>query len=251
MDTDTNITPPVEPTAVDTSAPADEIVTSTQTEATPEATQPQENTAEVNAEDTVSERLYAGKYKSVEDLEKSYQELNSKFSSTSQEKAELSRILNEAFSTPAAEETPAYGEENYDTGNPREDARDRDIALLKFTMAHQDANGADMAQVLKTDPYVNNIQSYDAKLEYAYLKAQNTARDRALADAQKKGAQEVEAKFVEKQAAQVETARTQAPPTGNEELSKDQLRNVLKDDKAFDELMQKRFPGVSQMRSKR
>jgi hypothetical protein len=51
------------------------------------------------------EKLFAGKFKSVEELEKSYQELQPKFTRTAQEKAELERILQSSQQTPA-EVTP-------------------------------------------------------------------------------------------------------------------------------------------------
>lgn len=53
------------------------------------------------------EKVYAGKFKTPEDLEKSYQELERKLTQTSQEKAELSRRQSEAPPPPAAPKTPA------------------------------------------------------------------------------------------------------------------------------------------------
>ncbi len=44
------------------------------------------------AKETAEEKLYAGKYKSVEEMEKAHEELQSKFTKTAQEKAELERL---------------------------------------------------------------------------------------------------------------------------------------------------------------
>ena len=200
----------------------------------PEATQEQatvQETAapEVNATDTAEEKLYAGKYKSVEDMEKAYQELNSKFTNTSQEKAELAKILNEAFLTPEPavpqqqqnSDTDSYYQENTEESNPL----NREIEQLKtksavqdFILTHGDANSAAMQEVLNTDPIVRSINSPEAKLEYAYLKSQNIASSKALAEAQKTAAQQAQAKIVEKQTAQVETVRKTEPADESSEL---------------------------------
>ena len=98
-DTETQAPQADDPVATDTSATADTSEASTQTNEAPEATQETKEPV-AKATDTVEDKLYAGKYKSVEDMEKAYQELNSKFTNTSQEKAELAKILNDAFITP-------------------------------------------------------------------------------------------------------------------------------------------------------
>lgn len=214
----------------------------------PEASQSQEETTDLTAEETAEAKLYAGKYKTVEDMEKAYTELQSKATKDSQEKAELSRILNEAFTPPSQDDNESYN----DVPDEREDARDRDIALLKFSIAHENANGEEMAKVLQSDPFINSISSYEAKLEYAYLKSQNMSSKQAMVEAEKKAAQETQAKFAEKQAAQVETAKTQAPPANNKvELTPDMIRTAAKSDKAFDDLISQRFPGINKMRTRR
>lgn len=52
------------------------------------------------------EKLYAGKFKSPEDMEKSYQELQSKFTKTAQEKAELERLALSQQEPEQANEAP-------------------------------------------------------------------------------------------------------------------------------------------------
>lgn len=200
---------PVQDTATTQANEADVQVTNE----TPEATQTQEGTSEVKAEDTVENKLYAGKYKSVEEMEKAYQELNSKFTSTSQEKAELSRLLTEAFyaseseATTTAQQADDYADDYGATNNQADDSVHRDIAVMKFTMAHPDADGASMMEVLSKDPYVKNINGHEAKLEYAYLRSQSITQPKVVEEAKKQAAQAAQAKVVEKQTAQVETAQ--------------------------------------------
>lgn len=200
---------------VDTPVTTDTVATPTSeadvqvSNGAPEAAQSQEETTVVNAMDTAEEKLYAGKYKSVEEMEKAYQELNSKFTTTTQEKAELSRILNDAFSTDAQVVQPGavdgYQDE-IDPVNQEIEALKRNQAVTNFVINHQDADAASMQKVLAEDPLVKQISGHEAKLEYAYLRSQNMAKDKAIAEARKQGAQATQAKIAEKQVAQVETA---------------------------------------------
>lgn len=175
---------------------------------TPEASQ-EVKESDVKAEETVEEKLYAGKYKSVEDLEKAYQSAQSEATKLSQDRAELSRLLEESFASPSepvaqTEETDSY--EDVDPVRQELDGLKRDSAVSKFAFSHPDADGTVMNQVLQSDPMVKNIQGYEAKLEYAYLKSQNMTSKKAVEEATKKAAQQTQAKIVEKQTAQVETA---------------------------------------------
>lgn len=212
---------------------------------TPNAAVAQEAT--VNAEDTVAEsKLYAGKYKSVEDLEKSYTELQSKFTSTASEKAELSKILADAFASepePVVTAQPDYDEYQEETSKP-DNAVTRDISVLKFVMSNPDADGAAMNEVLKNDPFVAQINGYEAKLRYAHAISQSTAKPKAVEEAKRQTQIETQAKFAEKQAAQVESASKQSPPTQEEPLTREQIQSALRDDKSFGELLKKR-PGFS------
>lgn len=160
----------------------------------------------VNATDTAEEKLYAGKYKSVEDMEKAYTELQSKFGQTASEKAELSRLLNESI----LPEAPAAGTEDaFDAPDPVQseiESVKRSQAVMMFVMNHQDADAAAMQKVLTSDPLVRQIQGHEAKLEYAYMKSQSMTQPKVIAEAQKAGAQAAQAKIAEKQTAQVESA---------------------------------------------
>lgn len=253
MDNDTPTNGTTDAPAVADTAPALVEQAAVQVnEVAPEAAQEVKEPV-AQATDTAEEKLYAGKYKSVEDMEKAYQELNSKFTSTTQEKAELSRILSDAFATPEPQ-APVPADDYFadESSQPAaDDGVKRDLAVVKFAMAHQDADGNAMMEILKSDPVISNINGYEARLEYAYQKSQNMSHAKAIAEAQKKGAETAQTKFVEKQAAQVETVRRQAEPADdNSELTPSQLRDTMRDDKAFDELIQKRFPGISKMRSR-
>lgn len=218
--------------------PADQTVDTTETQTseanvgeetkTPEATQEQATAQEAEApetkaEDTVEEKLYAGKYKTVEDMERAYQELNSKFTNTSQEKAELARILDEAFYSPEPEvaqpQTDDYGlQEETPQPNAELEQLRRDNAVTKFILAHDDADAASMKEVLATDPFIKQIQGHEAKLEYAYQKTQNMSHAKALKEAEKAGQQKAQAKTAEKQVAQVESAKKSAPVNNKAEL---------------------------------
>ena len=202
----TEVEAPVSTDTVETQA--SEASTQTTNEA-PEAAQTQEGQSEITATDTVEDKLYAGTYKTVEDMEKAYAELNSKFTNTSQEKAELSRILNEAFATPSEQplvQQDVYGEEP-DPVNTEIENLKRVTAVQSFIMSHTDANADAMQQVLNSDPLVKQITGHEAKLEYAYLRSQNMGQQKAIAAAEQKAVERTQAKVVEKQAAQVETTR--------------------------------------------
>lgn len=224
----------------------------------PEATQDTgETSPEIKAEDTAEERLYAGKYKTVEDMEKAYKSAENKLHTEAIEKAELARILNETFTTPEAQapaqatDTDSYGDyEETTTVDPRIEAIERKEAVRDFVFTHPDTDGQAVNKILNSDPLVKNIQGYEAKLEYAYLKSRATAQPKAVADAEKRASEQTQAKIAEKQAAQVEGARQQAQPAGNNELSNSELRDTLRNDKAFDDLIQQRFPGISKMRTR-
>lgn len=182
----------------------------------------------VNATDTAEEKLYAGKYKSVEDMEKAYTELTSKFTTTAQEKAELSRILNESFITPqpaqAATTEDVFGEEA-DPVNQEIEQLKKVTAVQSFVMTHQDADAAAMQQVLTTDPLVKQINGHEAKLEYAYLRSQSMSQSKAIAEAEKKGAQSAQAKIAEKQVAQVETAQQSSAPIDENAELREQMQS--------------------------
>lgn len=232
------------PAPADT-APAPNIEADVQANETPEAAVAQEAT--VNAEDTVAEsKLYAGKYKSVEDLEKSYTELQSKFTSTASEKAELSKILADAFASepePAIAAQPDYEDYQEEPAKP-DNAVSRDLSVLKFVMSNPDADGAAMNEVLKNDPFVSQINGYEAKLRYAHAISQNTAKPKVVEEAKRQTQIETQAKFAEKQAAQVESASVQSAPPIEEPLTREQIQAAMRNDKSFGELLKKR-PGFS------
>jgi len=225
----------------------------------PEATQEQkETTPDLNAKDTVEERLYAGKYKTADDMEKAYTELQSKATKDSQEKAELSRILNETFTEPVTPEPRAQAEDTqyYDNDEPdpvtlKLQTMERKDAVRDFVFLHPDADGKSVNEILQSDPMMAKIDGYEAKLEYAFLKSQSVAAPVAAAEAQKKAQADTQVKIAEKQAAQVEGARQQnQPDNNNQELTPSQVREALKGDKSFDDLIKDKFPGISKMRTR-
>lgn len=208
--------PVITDTATTQSSEADVQVTSE----APEAAQSTEETSsEVIAEDTATEeRLYAGKYKSAEDMEKAYKELQSKATRDAQEKAELARILNESFATPetaqAATDTEGYdGYEESQNVDPRLDAIDRKTTVQSFIFTHPDADGEAMNKVMAEDPMIANISGYEARLEYAYLKSKASASAKEVAEVRNNTVTETKQKIVEKQSAQVETTRQTSEPT--------------------------------------
>lgn len=222
-----------DPVATDTSALEDQSEASTQTNEAPEATQTVEEkqTEEVNATDT-ADKLYAGKYKTPEDMEKAYKELESKFGRETSEKADLTRILNEAFTPPEAPQ--AQVEDDYEESNPlteKVERMERQSAVQGFIFTHPDANGSAMNEVLGKDPIIQQIQGHEAKLEYAYLKSQNMSSAKAIAEAQKTAANQAQTKIVEKQAAQVETARKADTTDENSELMERATGNYSQEDR--------------------
>lgn len=229
---DTTASQAADPAATDTSATVNTSDASTQTVEAPEATQQTEENAEIKATDTAEEKLYAGKYKSPEDLEKGYTELQSKFGQTTSEKAELSRILNEAFAQPAV--APPVVEDTYEEPNPVNQEIDnlkRQTAVQGFVMNHQDADAAQMGKVLAEDPLVKQISGHEAKLEYAYLRSQNMSQQTAIAEATKTGAQTATAKIAEKQVAQVEAATKTSKQDDGSELYERATGNYSQEDR--------------------
>ena len=208
-DIDTQASQAQDPVTTDTSVPVETSEASTQTnDGTPEATQEIEGNTEIKATDTVEEKLYAGKYKNVEDMEKAYQDLQSKFTNTAQEKAELSRILNESFAEPEPQAQPAdpYAVEPDPLNNEIERLK-QVTAVQSFIMSHENADAAAMQQVLSSDPMIKQIQGHEAKLEYAYLRSQNMSQQKAIESATKEAVQQTKAKIVEKQTVQVESTK--------------------------------------------
>lgn len=245
--------------ATDQPNEADVQVKSEAPEATQDKVEAKEaETTEVKAEDKAEESLLLGKFKNPEDLAAAYEQLESKATKDAMEKAELSKILNEAFTPeetqPAPQTVPPVYEDEDDSPEPdlvtqKLQALEQKDAVRDFIFMHPDADGKSINEVLTKDPMLANINGYQAKLEYAYLKSKELAAPQALDEATKKAKQETTLKTAEKQNAQVESARQQAQPAGNEPLSQEQLREVLRDPKKFDELIQKQYPGVSKMRT--
>lgn len=203
--------------AQDTPAPADTVeqqasTASEVTSETPEATQgtgSQEATpTEVNATDTVEEKLFAGKYKTADEMEKAYLNLQSKATKDSQEKAELSRILNEAYTTPAPTADTGDGFSEEPDPVTQEIERLKHVtAVQSFIITHPDADAVAMQKVLSEDSMIKQISGADARLEYAFLKSKNMASPKAIEEARQTAANQATAKIAEKQAAQVETAQ--------------------------------------------
>lgn len=211
MDNDTQTTGNEAPDKDTADTQASEAGVQTNNEA-PDAAQ-EVKEPEAKAEDTVEEKLYAGKYKSAEDMEKAYKELESKFGKETSEKAELTRILNEAFAVPDTSVADTNSDDDVET-TPQENETEglkRDTAVLKFIISHQDADGAEMKKILNEDPMIKQISGHDAKLEYAYLRSQNMSKSKAIAEAKKTGQEEAQAKTAEKTAAQVESAKKSEP----------------------------------------
>lgn len=185
----------------------------------PEATQNEQGTqTEVTATDTAESKLYAGKYKTAEEMEKAYVNLQSKATRDAMEKADLSRTLNQAFSTPEITDTGDSFSDETDPRNQDIENLKRTTSVQSFIMTHPDANGAAMNEVLNKDPYVKQMPSYEAKLQYAYALSQNMSQPQAIAEARKEAAQATQVKVAEKQAAQVEAARATQPTDEGAEL---------------------------------
>lgn len=187
----------------------------------PEASQGTATETGINAEDTAGEKLFAGKYKTAEDMEKAYTELQSRFTKETSEKAELSRTLNELFATP----DPATGTDTEGNTLEEVDPLATEVSNLKkltavqsFIMTHPDADPGSMKQILEQDPLVKQISSHEAKLEYAYMRSHLNGSPKAVEQARKDAAQAAVVKVAEKQAAQVESAGKTAPTDENTEL---------------------------------
>ncbi len=224
METDTQTTGTDAP--ADQTQAADTVDTqaseaSTQVDDTPEVTQGEgEQSQEVNTEDTVEEKLFAGKYKSIEELESAYKSAESKLGTVNSRNADLTKLLNDAFTAPepTGEDTDSF--EDTSEASSGDDSIKRDMSVMKFVMGHPDASGAAMAEVLANDPFIGNINSYEAKLEYAYAKSQSMTTKEAVAQAEKRTAQQTQTKIVEKQAAQVEGASRTEKLDEKDELRK-------------------------------
>ena len=223
---------------------------STQSNDAPDATQGTEaqetSQTEVEAADTAGDKLYAGKYKTVEELEKSYASLQSKFGQTTNEKAELSRILNEAFSTPDTATQTATDDGFGDEPNPVNqeiDSLKRVTAVQSFILSHPEADPTAMQKVLAEDPMMKQISGHDAKLEYAFLRSQNMTQSKAIAEAEKRGAQATQAKIAEKTAAQVEAVKASQPTDETSELRERATGNYSQEvrDQARRELIRKQL----------
>lgn len=250
MDDETIAQVQSEAPSVEETAPASTSDADVQTNnETPEAPQTNGEESAVKAEETVEEKLYAGKYKTAEDLEKAYLSAQSEASRISQEKADLTKILASGFMDEPAPQAQAqaddysdYDDDSTPQSNPATLAMERRFAVMEFAMSNPDADGAAIMDVIKNDPFVAQLPSYEAKLKYAHALSQNTARPKAVAEAKKQAQAETQAKIAEKQAAQVESATKQSPPTKEEPLTKEQLREALRSDDGFNALLKKR-PG--------
>ena len=94
MADDTEISTPVETSDVTTSTEAPEVSETADVEVAEEETQTAETeTEETQAEEPAEEKLYAGKYKSIEELEKGYQEAQKTLTQNLQIKAKYDELL--------------------------------------------------------------------------------------------------------------------------------------------------------------
>lgn len=196
----------------------------------PEANQnEEEKDSGEKAEDTAEERLLAGKYKTTEDLEAAYKQLESKFGHKSNQVAELNSALTESLeqSQEAEVQTETESEEHQSTQpkvqpSASEDNRDRDIAVMKFVMTRGNEVSPEQTQeinkVLQSDPIVSQISTTEGKLEYAYQKSRNATNQQAMQKAQEEAQKETKAKMAEKEAAQVESGKKAEQPDGKEQL---------------------------------
>lgn len=212
---------------------ADVQVTNEAPEAAPET-----KDSSVNATETAEDKLYAGKYKSVEDLEKAYKNASSEATKLSQERAQLSNELQSTFELEEAQ-SPILDSNGYvDPVAEKIERLERNDSVSRFIFAHPDADGNAVKEILTTDPIIQQIQSYDARLEYAFLKSQNMSSKKAVEEAKKTAATQTQAKILEKQTAQVESnSQTQkvdenselyARATGNySQVDRDEARRAL------------------------
>ena len=208
MDDETQVTGNEAPAKIADTADTQLNEADVQVEETPEATQVE---TEVKAEDTV-EKLYAGKYKTVEDLESAYKNAESKIGQTASEKAELAKKLEGTFIEQEVAQSQQLLDDGYeiDPVAQKVERLERNDSVSRFIFAHPDADGEAVKQILLNDPSIPLIGSYDARLEFAYLKSQNMSSSKAIAEAKKNTATETQAKIVEKQTAQVEAAQQTA-----------------------------------------
>lgn len=213
MDNDTPVVEEQVPVE-DTTNPQPENEADVQvTNEAPEASQDVKD-PDMNAEDTAGEKLYAGKYKSVEDMEKAYQELNSKFTNTTQEKAELAKILNDTFTLPESDSSDEDDDSYREEVNPlaqKVQALELKSSVNDFLYTHKDVDAGAMQEVLQNDPIVSQMTTPEARMEYAYLKSKNMATSKAVVEAEKRGADQAAVKVAEKHVAQVEQAQKAEP----------------------------------------
>lgn len=259
MQDDTQTTGNVTPSAEDTVNTQTSEANLQEVQAPDVAQTLEENASELIQEDTASEKLYAGKYKSPEDMEKAYNELQSKYTSTSQEKAELSRILTGAFVPPqTTNATPQMNVANEYTEYEQPDQRDVELQQLKtqsaiqsFILTHDNVDVGSLDEVLRTDPLVKDIPSASARLEYAYLRSQNMTKSQAIAEAEQQAVRQTQVKVVEKQAAQVEQVqRSQQPDQKAERAARIRNGDLNATAEAINELPaiqeMKRLAGLSE-----
>ena len=219
-------------TAITQPSEASDQIENKAPEATLETEAEEAQPTEVKAEDTVEEKLLAGKYKTVDDLEKAYKSAEAKLHTEASEKAELARILNESFATPEpVSDTDAYESDEPNLVNQEIEGLKRVTAVQSFIMSHQDADADSMKEVLASDPLVKQISGHEAKLEYAYLRSKNTAQPKAIEEAQKQATQATQAKIVEKQTAQVESAQSSEQIDENSELYEKATGNYSQEDR--------------------
>ena len=105
------------------------------------------------------------------------------------------------------------------------------VTVQSFIMTHEDADAEAMGKVLNEDSVAQSIPDYNARLEYAYLKSKNMGSKKAIAEAQKKSAESTQAKIVEKQSAQVESANQSAQVDEDTELRNKATGNYSKEER--------------------
>ncbi|MEY2912597.1 MAG: hypothetical protein RLZZ184_1906 [Cyanobacteriota bacterium] len=116
-------------------------------------------------------------------MEKAYKELESKFGQTTSEKAELAKQLQGTFTEQEIEQTQQLVDDGYtiDPVAQKVERLERNDAVSRFIFAHPDADGSAIKEILTTDPHIAQIGSYDARLEYAYLKSAAMNTNKAIA----------------------------------------------------------------------
>lgn len=197
----------------------------------PDTNQGEEETG-INGEDK-ADKLLAGTFKSTEELERAYKELRTKATKDAMQKAELAKTVNNTLS----EQTEGlYGDDHVAV---KLDAMERSNAVNSFTITHPDANVAEVDSILRSDPVVQSIGTYEGRLEYAYLKSQNMATQKAVEEAGKKAAVQKEAKILEKQAAQVESSRKAEPEQDTDLLTQASTGSYEQREAARRELIRK------------